>query len=154
MLKRLLMINIAILSVSLILTGCSGKKENLQANGGIKIYSWSSAIGGVNNVDLEKSKFSYYLNLTNENSKEILIKELEPIVSKSLSTKMISKNLVLNLNKKINPKETVEVKGEIIFYTEGMTKQDILALQPLITDIRVSSEEIINLKQEDKGAIE
>jgi hypothetical protein len=50
---------ISISCVLIFLTGCNNVNTQIQSKGGLKISSWSSALGGVNETDLDKTKFSY-----------------------------------------------------------------------------------------------
>lgn len=45
----------------------------------------------------------------------------------------------------VHPNETIKINGEIIFDTEELSKSDIEKLEPLLRDIKVSTDEIINL---------
>lgn len=144
--KSIMTIIISILFTFIFFTGCSTKTQ-IQAKGGLKINSWSSGLGSVNGTNLDNTKFSYTVNLTNENENIIFIKSIQPSVNEKLKNKIISKDIVVTVNKDIKPNETTQINGEIIVDTKGLTKSDIVKLEPFITDIKVLSEETIRLKQ-------
>lgn len=145
--KSIIILTISIICVFIFLTGCNSPKTQIQTKDGLKIYSWNSALGGVNETDLDKTKFSYWINLTNENEKNILIKSIQPLVNEEIKNKIVSKDIAITVNKNIKPNETIQINGEIIIDTKGFTKTEISKFEPFITDIKVSSEETINLKQ-------
>ena len=59
--------------------------------------------------------------------------------------KIISKDIIITVNKDLKPNESIQINGEIIFNTKGLTKLDIEKLEPFITDIKFSTEETISL---------
>jgi hypothetical protein len=143
--KSIISIIVSILFTFIFFTGC-GTKTQIQTKGGLKISGWSSGLGSVNGTDLDKSKFSYSINLTNENESIIFIKSVQPSVDGKIINKIINKDIIVTVNKDIKPNETIQVSGEIIFDTKGLTKSDIVKLEPFITDIKVLTEETISLK--------
>lgn len=146
MFKKLIAITLSILFVFIFLTGCSIKTQ-LKTKGGLKISSWSSGLGSVNDTDLNKTKFSYSVNLTNENENTIFIKSIQPSVNEKIKNKIISKDIIVAVNKDVKHNETIQISGEIAIDTNGLTKSDILQLEPFVTDIKVSTEETISLRQ-------
>ena len=142
--KSIIIITISLLFVSLFFTGCSTNTQ-MQTKNGLKINEWSSGLGSVNEMDLDKTKFSYSINLTNYNENTIFIKAVQPIVNRQNVNKIISKDIIITVNKDLKPNESIQINGEIIFNTKGLTKLDIEKLEPFITDIKFSTEEIISL---------
>lgn len=129
-------------------TGCNNTNVQVQSKSGLKIYNWSSALGGVNENDLDKIKYSYSLNLTNENEKDIFIKSIQPSVNEAIKNKVLSKEIVVDVNQNLRPDETIKINGEIIIDTKGLGKSDIVILKPFITDIKVLTEETVSLKRQ------
>lgn len=146
--KKLIMI-IFSLFIFAFFTGCNNTKVQVQSKGGLKIYNWSSALGGINENDLDKTKYSYSINLTNENEKTIFIKSVQPSVNEAIKNKILNKEIVIDVNQNLKPNETIKINGEIIIDTKGLEKSDIVTLEPFITDIKVSTEETVSLKKEE-----
>jgi uncharacterized lipoprotein NlpE involved in copper resistance len=144
--KSIITIVISILCGFIFLAGCNNTKTQVQTKCGLKINSWSSGLGGVNEIDLDKTKFSYSINLTNQNENNTFIKSIQPSVNEKIKNKIISKDIVVTVNKDIKPNETIQINGEIIVNTKGLTKSDIVKLEPFITDIKVLTEETVSLK--------
>jgi hypothetical protein len=138
---------ISILCIFIFLTGCNNIKTQAQSKGGLKINTWSSGLGDINETDLGNTKFSYSINLTNENENNIFVKSIKPSVNEKINNKIISKDIVVTVNKDIKHNETIQINGEIIVDTKGLTKSDIVQLEPFITDIKVLSEEAVSLKK-------
>jgi len=55
-----------------------------------------------------------------------------------------------NLFNSIPPGEGIEIKGQIIFDTKGLSKKQITELEPFVTGFRVSTEEIISLSRDSE----
>ncbi|MEG0775091.1 hypothetical protein [Clostridium sp.] len=91
----------------------------------------------------DESEFSYSLQLTNTNGKSIFIENIEPVINDTIKDKILSKETVVTVNRNIEPNETIQINGGIIVDTKGLLFNDV---QKLITDIKVSTVEIVNLK--------
>ena len=118
-----------------------------QVKDSLTINGWSFGLGSVDETNSDKTKLSYSFNLNNENNKSIFIKSIEPLINEKIKDKIISKDIVVAVNKDIKPNETIQINGEIIFDTKLLSKSDIEKLEPLLRDIKVSTDEIINLIQ-------
>lgn len=145
--KKLIMI-IFSLFILVFFAGCNNAKVEVQSKSGLKIYNWSSALGGVNENDFDKTKYSYSISLTNEDEKTIFIKSVQPSVNETIKSKILSKEIVVDVNENLKPNETIKINGEIIIDTKGLGKSDIVTLEPFITDIKVLTEETVSLKRQ------
>lgn len=144
--KSIITIIISMVFVFVFYIGHRSADFKIQTKAGLKVNGWSSGLGSISETDLDKTKFSYSINLTNENGKIIFIKSIQPLVNETIKSKVLSKEIVVNVDKEIKPNEAIEIKGEIIFDTKGLTKSDIVKFEPFITDIKVSTEETVSLK--------
>lgn len=145
--KSIISIVISILCVFLLFIGYNSKKAQIQTKGGLEINEWSFGLGSANETNLDNTKLSYSFNLTNKNNKKIFIKYIQPSINEKIKNKIISKNIVVSVNKDIKPNETIKINGFYIFDTKGLSKSDIEKLEPLLTDIKVSTDETISLIQ-------
>jgi hypothetical protein len=84
--KSVITIIITFLCVFVFFIGRSSTTAQNQPKGGLKIGNWSSGLGSVDENNLDKSVFSYSINLTNENEKTIFIKSIQPLVSQLPTT--------------------------------------------------------------------
>lgn len=144
--KSIIELIITFLCISILLIGCNSKKVQTQTKGGLIINSWSSGLGSVDESNLDKSLFSYSINLTNENEKTIYIKSIQPLVDEAIKDKILSKETVVSVDKYIDTNETIAINGEVIVDTKGLAKEDIIKLQPFTINVKVTTEEIITYK--------
>lgn len=114
--------------------GYKNMNSKIAAKGGVKTKNLFYTLADNNG----RSEYSYSIELTNTNGKTI-----EPSVNETVKNKILSKETLVTVNKKMSPNETIQINGEIIVDTHGLSAQDI---QKFITDIKVSTEETVNLK--------
>ena len=100
------------------------------------ITYWSSALGG--------NKLDYSINLTNQSDENIFIQSVEPLFNETLKNRILSKEMVVAVNKEIKPNKAIAITGEIIVDTEGL--KDLVKLVPFIKDIKIITTETISLK--------
>lgn len=143
--KTILILIASVVFMFLLFDVSYNKNIQNQVKGGLKINEWIFGLGSVDETNLDKTKLSYSFNLTNENNKSIFIKSIEPLINENIKDKIINKDIVIAVNKDIKPNETIQINGEIIFDTKELSKSDIEKLEPLLIDIKVSTDEIINL---------
>ena len=142
--KSIITIIISILCMSIFFAGCNTTQKQMQTKGGLKIIGWTFALGTVNEINLDKTKIFYSVDLINENENITFIKSIQPLINKKC--KIISKYIIVAVNKNVKPNETAQISGEIIVDTKGFNKSDIVNREPFITDIKVSTEETISFK--------
>lgn len=135
-----------ILSIFLLFTGCKNTKSQIKTKDRLKINEWSYTWESVNEIDSDKTKISYYVNLINENEKNMYIESIKLVVYEAIKNKIISKKIAVSVNKDIKPNETIQINGELMIDTEGLTESDIAKILPFITDIKVSTDEVLSLK--------
>jgi len=98
----------------------------------------SSGLGG--------GKLDYSINLTNQSDKNIFIQSVQPLVNETLKNRILSKEMVVTVNKEIKPNKVIAITGEIIVDTEGLKTTDMVKFEPFITDIKVITAQTISLK--------
>jgi len=139
--------SIFLMLLILLLAGCTSK-DVAESSGGIVSYMSSTSLGGKDgNGDI--TAFTYSLYITNENSNSYIINSIEPILVDEIMAKVIDVEIIKKVNKKINPKETLEVVGEIQIETKGMTKEEIVELTDLISDYKIALETVIETQKSD-----
>jgi hypothetical protein len=136
-----------IIFVFVLFSGCTRINTQNSTKDGLEILNWSAGLGGASGNDLDQSKYSYLFQLKNESSKTVFINSIQPLISDTIKSKVLSTNTVIDVNKEIKPDETIEVKGEIVFDTKGSSKSDILKLEPFLTDVKISTVQTIKLEQ-------
>lgn len=134
-------IAITIILLTLFVSTCLlGYHLNIETKRGLKSKGLAYTMPDNNG----SSEFSYTFYLTNTNRKAVFIKTIEPVVNETMKSRILSKDIVVIVNKNINPNETIQIGGTIMVDTKELFAYD--AAGKLITDIKVSTEEIVNLK--------
>ncbi|HEX3031508.1 MAG TPA: hypothetical protein VHS59_04605 [Bacillota bacterium] len=146
MTKKMILVVGTVLVFALTLSGCAGSNQ-LEPGGGLKVNSWSSALGSVSDTNLDTTRFTYFINLTNDSQAPVVVKTMEPQPVEAIKDKLMGKSLVVVVNKEVKPQETIELKAEILVNTKGMTKPEISGLAPFITEIKVTSDQNIKLNE-------
>jgi hypothetical protein len=143
-------IAVLVLSMLIVFTGCS--KDSAQEDTALVVVSMSSGIGGIEGEkdSFERQRFSYELTLYNGEAEEVYVSWVEPILGEEFQKKTESNDNKITINKLIQSKQALNIKGEIIFNTKGLTKEEIMKLEPFVKDVKVSTEKILKLKWNNK----
>ena len=135
MVNKNLMRNILIFLLVLDIIFFVELKENSnssQAEDGLKIVSTTEALGPTDSAnDTNIQAFNYDFVLYNEENEEIHLDSVEPIFTKDLLTRVITENHEIIGNKTISPNSTISVKGQVEFNASGLSKEQILNLDPI-----------------------
>jgi len=106
----------------------------------------SRLISTYSSIGLGGDKLDYSINLTNNSDKNIFIQSVQPIFPEQIKKRILSKEMVVSVNKEIKPNKAIAITGKIIINIKGLTTTDMEKLEPFITDIKVISVETISLK--------
>lgn len=133
-----------LMSILLLFTACSANKPLNKV--GIDITGITSSIGAVgkNTNDFETQSFKYTIALTNNEAAEITIVSVNPILSEKFLQRVSNKDTIIQVNKTISQGSSLEVTGEIIFDAKGLTKEQIVSLEPFIKEVKIVEERTIN----------
>ncbi len=133
-----------LISILLVLVGCSS--NNILDKAGIDITGTTSSIGAVgkNTKDFETQSFKYTVTLTNNEAADINIVSVKPILSEKFLERATNKDTVIQVNRTISQGSSLDVTGEIIFDVKGLTKEQIVSLEPFIKEVKVIEERTIN----------
>jgi len=141
---------VLVVILSLITFGCSrsGNVEDIQRTS-LEISNLNTGIGFVdtNNNSHDIQRFSYSINLANNDKDTAFIKEVTLVLPKEFEETLVTKQLGVTVNKEIAPKSSIEIKGSLDFKANGLSKEDILKLDPRISSIKVTNERTINLER-------
>jgi hypothetical protein len=142
MLKK---VGILVLAAILLLcAACSNNNERDKA--GIEISSITTSIGAVgkNANDFETQSFKYTITLINNESADMSIVSVKPVLSEKFLERASKVNVEIQLDKVIPKGGSLEVSGEIIFDTKGLTKEQVISLEPFIKEVKIIEERTIN----------
>lgn len=141
--NKILILSI-ILSFAVVLTACisNNSADSSKKAGGLEVSGMTSGLGSVDD-NLDKTKISYSIPLFNNSSKDRYINWIEPILGEKVKNRLLSNEIKADVQKTVRSNQYLEIKGEIILDTNGMTKQEISELDPFITGIKIESQEMI-----------
>lgn len=135
------------MSLLLLLPACTANSTpNTPSKLGLEINSINSSIGaiGENTKDIETQSFKYTVTLTNNEPTDITIVSVNPVLSEKFLERVSNKDTVVKVNKTISKGGSLNVTGEIIFDAKGLTKEQIVSLQPFVKDVKILEERVIN----------
>lgn len=114
------------------------------AGGGLCVVNMQTAISSVSgNADTQI--VSYKITLKNNSDSGMFIQQVEPVVSKSIESRVLVDNLGRSVGNNIASGGTMEVSGKFTFDAKGLSKEDIDKLQPAIIGLRVTAEETLTV---------
>jgi len=143
---RMCLILCVLLMISLSAIGCTSlglEKDQANDKTGLQIYSMSTGLGAVSSENTDQHRLTYTINLTNEDDNEAYIQWIEPILGVGIKDKILTEDLKVVVEKSIPSKGSIEINGVVVFNTKGLSKQEIVELEPFITGIKVVSEKIV-----------
>jgi hypothetical protein len=152
-LKQKISVLTIISTLALLLFGCNGLelgKNNSDEETGLQIYSMSTGLGSISNDNLDQQRLTYNISITNESDTESYIQWIEPILGEGIRDKIITEELQITVEKSIPAKGSLEVEGVIVFDTLGLTKEEIINLEPFITGINVNGEKVIEINTQGR----
>jgi hypothetical protein len=139
MLKKSIIIIITVLCLCVFFTGCTRTTIQSEKKNELTVLNWGSGLGdGI---------LSYSIYLTNESNKTFFIKSIQPFINETIKNKILSKEMVVLVNKDIKPNKSLHITGEIMIDTKSLTTSDMTNLKPFITDIKVITEQKIIAEQ-------
>lgn len=133
-----------LISIVLLFMGCS-RNDSINKVG-IDINGITSSIGAVgeNTNDFETQSFKFTITLTNNEAADIMIVSVRPILSEKFFERASNKDTVMQISRSISQGGSLDVTGEIIFDAKGLTKEQIVSLEPFIEEVKIIEERTIN----------
>jgi len=133
-----------LIPILLLFVGCSS--NNTLDTMGIRINSITSSIGAVggNTNDFETQSYKYTMTLTNNDTSDIKIVSVEPVLSQEFQERVSDRDTVIQVNKTVTQGSSLDVSGEIIFDAKGLTKEKIISMEPFVKEVRIIEERVIN----------
>lgn len=121
-------------------------KEKVISKSGIDINSISTSIGAVgeNTNDFETQSFKFTVTLTNSEAADIVIVSVKPVLSEKFLERVANRDTTIQVNQIIPKGSSLDVSGEIIFDAKGLTKEQIVSLEPFVKKVEIMEERTIN----------
>lgn len=132
----------------LALSGCisySVKTDKIVEDG---LIINSSSFGlGESEEDAGITVVTYNFNLRNRTNKSIILKTVEPILSKDIQERLIDRNIKLDINMKIDDNSSEELTGSFKLDTKGLDKEGIINLNINVNEFNVAIEQVIGMNE-------
>jgi hypothetical protein len=128
------------------MSGCAalGKDAQQAATPDLQVPELTTSIGR-RQGDTDEQVFSYTVYLQNTSEAPIHVKWIEPLLSEPFSPRVLSSDPRLTVDATLAAQEGREISGELVFDAQGLTKDQILALEPFMSGINVASERVLAL---------
>lgn len=143
--KMLKKVSILILiAILLLFAACS--KDSTVSKPGIEINAISTSIGavGTNTNDIEIQSFKFTITMTSNEAADISIVSVKPVLSEKFLERASNGDVAIQVNKVITKGSSLNVSGEIIFDAKGLTKEQIISMEPFVKEVKIIEERIIN----------
>ena len=141
--KLLKLVLCLILPVVLLLAyaACSPGGAN---SSGLSVIEMNASIGAVSSTS-ETQRLTYGVTLKNNSAVNIYIDYIEPVVIPDIDSRVLLAGLIKAVGRSVASGGTIEVSGSFTFDATGLSKQDIDKMQPIITGIRVVSDQTLKI---------
>ncbi|MDD4495005.1 MAG: hypothetical protein PHV32_11800 [Eubacteriales bacterium] len=127
---------LSILLTIIAFTACSSDESDREP--GLAIYSLHSSIGSVGDTDdINTQAFTYTLTITNNDIVEINLLEVKPVLCSPFAEIVLNDDLSVQVKKVIPAGESISVEGLIIFDATGLSKEEILDMEPFIKEVKL-----------------
>lgn len=144
--KRLMILIFLLIIVAL--SGCisSSVKTDGIVEDGLNINSISIGLGG-SEEDEGITVVTYHFNLWNRTNKSIILKTVEPIISKEVQERLIDRDIRLDINKKIDGNTSEALTGTFKLDTKGLDKEGIIKLNINVKKFNIAFEQVIGINE-------
>ncbi|KUG02877.1 hypothetical protein ASZ90_019743 [hydrocarbon metagenome] len=132
-------------AIFLLLVFTPGCTQVQQSSKGLQICSMTSAIGAVEEDTIDQQRISYAINIRNDSDQQTYISFVEPLLAAGINGRLLSGDTRVEVKKKVAAHGSLDIKGEFIFDSKNLSKQDIIAMEPIITGYRIGTEQQIEL---------
>ncbi|MEA4924293.1 MAG: hypothetical protein VB084_03190 [Syntrophomonadaceae bacterium] len=134
-----------LLLIILLFSGCSSDKTVDKVDP-VDITGILSSIGAVgdNTNDFDTQRFQFTITLKNNEPTDITIISLKPVLSEKFLERAADKNVIIPVNQIISSGGSLDVSGEIIFDAKGLTKEQIVGMEPFIQEVKLTDERTIH----------
>lgn len=95
--------------------------------------------------DTDEQVVSYIIHLLNTSAGPIHVKWVEPLLSDAFAMRVLSLDHRQAVDVTLAPEEGMEISGELVFDAHGLSKDQILDLEPFMSGMNVASERVLAL---------
>lgn len=127
----------------------SGCAQHTTECKGLQLGSMVSSMGAVDPERFDEQKMSYTIQLCNDSKQDSYISFVEPLITADIKGRISSGDTRIEVKEKVKAGGSIKVQGEFIFEAGDLNKQDIIAMEPIITGFSLGTEQIIQVKGAD-----
>ncbi len=113
---------------------------------GLQLGSMVSSIGAVDPERFDEQRMSYTINLCNDSKQDSYISFVEPLITDDIKGRITSGDARIEVKEMVKPGGSIQLQGEFIFEAGDLNKQDIIAMEPIITGFRLGTEQVIQVR--------
>lgn len=110
---------------------------------GLEIPHTSSSIGSVDPDNSDRQLFSYEFDLYNYEDGSIYLSSVEPVFSDEFSKRILTSDTAISVDRNIDSGSSITLGGQVEFNATGLSKDEIIGMEPFILGMRLSSTEIL-----------
>jgi hypothetical protein len=71
---------------------------------------------------------------------------VEPLITDDIKGRITSGDARIEVKEMVKPGGSIQLQGEFIFEAGDLNKQDIIAMEPIITGFRLGTEQVIQVR--------
>ncbi|ADI73650.1 hypothetical protein Metev_0749 [Methanohalobium evestigatum Z-7303] len=113
--------------------------QDVETNDCLEVVESTTSLGALDENNTNIQIYSYNFTLYNGNEHKLLIKTFKPEFSQNFSDIIVTKNTTQIINKSIEPEGFIQIKNDIRLNTTGLSKEELLELEPFIQRINITS---------------
>jgi hypothetical protein len=133
---------IALLMLVVVFIGCSSPAV---PPAGVTITGMVEAIGAVTPDQTDEQRLTYEITLENNAMEPVYIDYIQPTLNDAIVDRVLDEDLKVTVDSAIDPDGYLTIEGAFRFDASGLSKQDIEAIGHLITNIRISTINVLDL---------
>ncbi|MCP1182930.1 hypothetical protein [Paenibacillus sp. 1781tsa1] len=130
----------------LALSGCisySVKTDKIVEDG-VNINSITIGLGE-SEEDAGITVVTYNFTLRNRTNTSIMLKTVEPILSKDIQERLIDRDIKLDINEKVDGNSSEELTGTFKLDTKGLDKEGIIKLNINVNEFNIAMEQVVGM---------
>lgn|GEM_PF-2407882 len=130
------------------LSGCisSSVKTDEIVEDGLIINSISIGLGE-SEANAGITVVTYNFTLRNRTNKSIMLKTVEPILSKDIQERLIDRDIKLDINEKIDGDTSEALTGTFKLDTKGLDKEGIIELNINVKEFNIAIEQVVGINE-------
>ncbi len=123
-------------------SGASGDPGNI-----FKVVDFETAVGAATGSVASTQVITYSLTLQNTSSRNLYVQNIDLVAAGELETRILLDSLIKGVSRNIPAGGTFQVSSQVPFDASNLTKEDIDKINPLFTQVKVTSEVTVDMPE-------